>query len=60
MAITGRRAVLAGAAVLVVGAAAYGLLRPSSQSVGPRIGQSAPPYPVFSFQVPPDTISPSS
>jgi cytochrome c biogenesis protein CcmG/thiol:disulfide interchange protein DsbE len=44
MAISGRRAAMAGVAVLVIGAAGYGLFRPSSQSVGPRIGQSAPEF----------------
>ena len=42
MAISGRRAVFAGLAVVVVGAAAYGLFRPSSRSVIPPNGSAAP------------------
>ncbi len=44
MAISGRRAVITGVAVVVVAAAAYGLFRPSSKSVVPRVGQAAPVF----------------
>ncbi len=44
MAISGRRAVVTGVAVVAVAAAAYGLFRPSSKSVVARAGQAAPVF----------------